>query len=836
MILNNRSVSIDTETTTKALLGRKASPYHPDNWVVAAGYSVASKDEPQVVAAYFHGKQDAHGWLAQLLTGHAPKWLAGFNIKFDILHLLKSETDYAAWQDWVAAGGLVWDCQLAEYLLGGMAQEHHTLSLEEVSLRYGGTLKLDAVKDLWNAGVDTPDIPYDTLMEYLCGSRWLRSRGGAPFLPSEHDVEGDVPSTERIFKGQYAAAMKRKMLPLMRINMGALLATIEMERNGLACSKKRGMALAARLERDVAATRKKLVAMALPPDLPWEFNWGSPKQLSALIFGGEVTYPKREYKLGKPYGTFAAGEYVFPDAFATGDRWKDYVEYASKEETHYLLVDGTTQECLWWEHCLNTQWQGEAPAGKERVLFVSGKNAGLPKTKKVKSPDLTKPKSRMGEDTWTFPRQYTPKPAWAGADPAVYSTASDVIEEVAETSDLPWLQELGKLSKMTKDLGTYYLTVDGNGKEKGMLTKVGEDGIIHHSIHMVRTVTARFSSSDPNLQNVPRGDTSNVKRMFRSRYPGGYIIPSDFKSLEIYCQAYLTGDRQLIADLKDNLDMHCARLSTVENKPYPEVLALCKGKDAVPEWGVKRTLIKTFSFQRAYGAGAAKIAAYLKVSPEQVEEWIKADEARYPEIPLWQSHVAAQIGQTAIPLDRWGTHPTVGVRFQVHRGFYTDFLHKTYCFDESASPDFMAKPRRKDQAPVYASFSPTEAKNYPVQGLGGEVMKAALWLALRGFYAVKNFQGKAILVNTVHDASYVDAAPSVAANAAALLHGAMEEACALIEQEFSITLPLPVPADTHWGHSMFIEKSIPGLDEKALAARLWLRRNFLNNFKPSWEN
>lgn len=814
MILNNRSVSIDTETTTKALLGRKASPYHPDNWVVAAGYSVVSKDEPQVVAAYFHGKQDAHGWLVQILTGHAPKWLVGFNIKFDILHLLKSEADYAAWQDWVAAGGLVWDCQLAEYLLGGMAQEHHTLALEEVSLRYGGTLKLDAVKDLWNAGVDTPDIPYDTLMEYLCGSRWLRSRGGAPFLPSEHDVEGDVPSTERIFKGQYAAAMKRKMLPLMRINMGALMATIEMERNGLACSKKRGMALAARLERDVAATRKKLVEMALPPDLPWEFNWGSPKQLSALIFGGEVTYPKREYLL-------TTGEYTFQENHPDQ-------AFAMKDEEHYVLANGATIACAGF---------GMSDTEPDpRVRFKAGKQAGQFKIKKAKVPDRTKPKSRMGEDTWTFRRQYTPKPAWAGADPTVYSTASDVIEEVAETSDLPWLQELGKLSKMTKDLGTYYLTVDGSGKEKGMLTKVGEDGIIHHSIHMVRTVTARFSSSDPNLQNVPRGDTSNVKRMFRSRYPGGYIIPSDFKSLEIYCQAYLTGDRQLIADLKDNLDMHCARLSTVENKPYPEVLALCKGKDAVPEWGVKRTLIKTFSFQRAYGAGAAKIAAYLKVSPEQVEEWIKADEARYPEIPLWQSHVAAQIGQTAIPLDRWGTHPTAGVRFQVHRGFYTDFLHKTYCFDESASPDFMAKPRRKDQAPVYASFSPTEAKNYPVQGLGGEIMKAALWLALRGFYAVKNFQGKAILVNTVHDASYVDAAPSVAANAAALLHGAMEEACALIEQEFSITLPLPVPADTHWGHSMFIEKSIPGLDEKALAARLWLRRNFLNNFKPSWEN
>lgn len=55
----------------------------------------------------------------------------------------------------------------------------------------------------------------------------------------------------------------------------------------------------------------------------------------------------------------------------------------------------------------------------------------------------------------------------------------------------------------------------------------------------------------------------------------------------------------------------------------------------------KRTHIKTFSFQRAYGAGADKISKYLKVPKEDVEAWIKADDARYPGILKFNEKVAS---------------------------------------------------------------------------------------------------------------------------------------------------------------------------------------------------
>jgi DNA polymerase I-like protein with 3'-5' exonuclease and polymerase domains len=809
------AVALDIETTVKPWFGRKASPFHPDNWIVAAAYVPATKEaRPAVHGKYWTTTAGSDGWLVPIMgagTADPLRFMAGFNIKFDLLHLLRCPENYRAWQQWVADGGLVWDCQLAEYLLHGMTQDNQTLALEDVSLRYGGTLKHDAVKDLWNAGVDTPDIPKELLMRYLCGD--------LPDYDEPDRIDGDALNTVNIFKAQYLAATKRGMLPLMKANMGALIATIEMERNGLHVDKEKGLALAEELARDIVVLEDGL-AQFIPEDLPFPFNWNSTRQKSALIFGGQITYPRREYDLADGTQTWAAPREDAVDPL--------YL-YAQKDETHAVLSDGST--CP-----VDLIGDYIRAGGPQPVFYKSGLRAGEAKTKKVHVPDHTKPKTRMVEDTYLFPRQVQPKKSWEGAEPGTYSTAAEVIEELALENALPFLQALDTLTKATKDLGTYYLVTGEDGKQKGMLTKVQQDGMIHHSLHLVRTVTARLSSADPNLQNIPRAQqqigkyASKVKQMFTSRYKDGQSVSSDFTSLEIYCQAYLTGDKQLIADLKAGLDMHCARLSTVENLAYEDVLVLCKGKDAKPEWEAKRTHIKVFSFQRAYGAGGAKIAAFLKVCIDAVQEWIKADEKRYPGVKAWQEAALASVKESKKPTGRFVLHPITKDNVRVWRGTYTDILGKTYVFDEVPAPEFAFK--RDGQL---MGFKPTEIKNYPMQGLGGEIMKVAMWLAVRAFYKVRNFGGLALLVNTVHDALYADADPSVLAKASGLLHACMSEATGYMENLFSLKLPLPVPSETTAGLSMADEGRIEGLDEQAERARRWVRSTFFDNYIPSWE-
>ncbi|WP_299313433.1 DNA polymerase, partial [uncultured Halomonas sp.] len=547
---------IDLETTIKFSYKRKANPFDPENWIVMAGALEA--EERWGKAYYYLNREESHrdDWFRSLLK--RTKLLVGFNFKFDIHHLIQCPENYEAWMDWIAAGGTIWDCQLAEYLLNGMGAQDQYLSLDEVAPRYGGNLKVDEVKLLWEDGVDTPDIDRDLLERYLVGE------------PETGD-EGDLGNTRLIFRGQLARARKSGQLKSLLLNMGSLVYTIEAEHQGMAVDYELGCKLAAEREAELAALTEELTKF-IPDDLPFEFNWGSRNHLSALIFGGQVKY-------------VAKAPILDDDGNLT---------YYQKEIEETVLDDDGSP-----------------------VIFKSGKRKGEVKTKKVKVPDLERgPKERNEDFYYTFPGFTKPRKEWETKTPGVYSTAADTIEALGNRG-IPFLDTLSEHSAVSKDLKTYFITTDEKtGEKKGMLTLV-DNGIIHHSLNHVNTVTGRFSSSNPNLQNLSGKGKSKVKSLFVSRYPNGKVIQSDFTSLEIYIQAVLTGCRQLIDDLKAGLDMHCLRVSQKERIPYEEAVRLCKVEE-VPEWVSKRKGAKEFSFQRAYGAGIAKIAETTGMTEEEV--------------------------------------------------------------------------------------------------------------------------------------------------------------------------------------------------------------------------
>lgn len=463
---------IDLETTTRSFAGRKGSPFIEDNWVVMVGWCTKDNQAPSGIRLPHDGWDERLGELFIGLLGKS-QVLVGQNIKFDILHIIRDEAAYGAWQDWVANGGQVWDLQLVEYILDGQDQNSHMLSLNELASRYNEDMKIDEVKVLWEAGVDTPDIDPDLLASYLLGED----------LPNGGRREGDIGVTRNIFLKQLERVKKAGMGPLVWTESGALICSIEMERNGMMVDKARGLAIAEEMRGELSQIRETLNGF-LPKNLPFEFAWGNRYHLSPVIFGGDIRYDRREYQL-------KTGEYTFTPPDVSGD--KRYA-YAQKDEAHYVLADGSTMECSLWEHLYNTEHGFADNEDKTRVKYQSGKNAGEYKTKKVKADDYTKPKSRMGSDTITFPGYAVAKPEWASSTPGLYSVAAEVIEELTESSDVPFLKELGRFTTLTKDVNTYFITEDGT---KGMLTLVGDDGIIHHGINHTSTVTGRLSSSRP---------------------------------------------------------------------------------------------------------------------------------------------------------------------------------------------------------------------------------------------------------------------------------------------------------------------------------------------------
>lgn len=570
----------DLETSIKAALKRKASPFYGINIIVAIGHK--RQGDEKNTGRYYGSVGAEDGWMVAMLEGTT--FLSGHNIKFDVLHgICQGPLNRKAWIDYIDRGGQIWCTQLGEYLLHGQAQEYQISSLDEVAPRYGGNLKNDAVKSLWEAGIDTPDIDADMLMEYLVG---YESHHNEPHPAGQQD-DGDIGNTEKVFLGQVQAFKARGGLRSALLNMGAMVFTIEAEFNGMFVNLPWALEHTEVLKAQLKEATQELNGY-VPEGLPFEFKWSSRFHKSALIFGGTVNYKARA-----------------PILDAEGKQ-----TYAQKEEVHVLLEGDKESMPLeeWYTLCMEDPASAPTP-----VRYAGGKNKGEVKTKRFKVPDLTKPKSRIEDFKHHFPGFTTPEKRWEGSDAGVYSTAADVIEELGNRN-IPFLKALARRADIHKDLSTYFIITDEDtGESKGMLTLVGPDGIIHHQLHMVRTVTGRLSSSEPNLQNISKGKFdietgackgSQIKRAFTSRFSGGKIVQSDFKSLEIYVQAALTMCRQLIADLVAGLDMHALRAEQAwgkrEGKDYDYILAAVKDENH-PEhakWSELRSNAKVFSFQR----------------------------------------------------------------------------------------------------------------------------------------------------------------------------------------------------------------------------------------------
>ncbi len=744
----------DYETTTAASFKRKANPFDPKNWVVLEAYKTLG--DSSASWRFFDGPaqgQDDSPRLSSIPDD--VQVLVGFNMKFDLHYLLCSgdQSFYA----FIARGGVIWDCQYVEYLLQGQVPSSHLLSLDEVAPRYGGSVKLDQVKAMWEAGIDTPDIPRNILLDYAVGTEEEGRNGG------------DIGNTEKVFLGQWEAVRVAGMLPSVLARMLGLAATTEMEYRGLYVDMQAAKEDKALLDEKLAKCEAELQRHL--PDMPAElpFNWGSKHHVSALIFGGALKYRKKcQY-------TDEGGQLVRYKATAD---WPLFAGVPRDPSTC------TVQYGLYVHPEYGTQ-----------DVYLSGQKKGQGKARKVDV--LGEPKEKFFEFSHTLPRMVEPLPAWktantgANGDP-VYQTGSDVLDYLRVNTDVPFIALYAEYQALQKEIGTYYFKSVGT-ETKGMLTCVDpRTRLIHHKLNHTSTVTTRLSSSDPNAQNIPRGDKSRVKRMFRSRRANGAMLEADYMQLEVVIQGVLSGDKNLCEDLRQKIDFHCKRVALQYGVTYEEALKLCKDETG-PDyamWKKRRTGCKNFSFQRAYGAGAAAISAATGIPVAEVEKMIENEEAAYPGLLSFNTAVATEVADTAKPF----YDVTVGKVFR--RGTYRSSLATVYSFRSYEAPKFMQDRGQMD------SFSPPELKNYPVQGTGGQLVQTVAGMIFRDLCQNDFYGGSVLLVNTVHDCYWFDLDKASVQDYAAKLRGIMESIPDILADIYEVHTDVPFPCEIEVGENM----------------------------------
>jgi len=766
---------IDIETQNHPYFGAVASPRHPDNYCVMTGYAI--EDTPysgEITGSVYHNKEQAKDWLyipddVTLIVAH--------NAPYEMDWFLAQQRE--EFLKFLKRGGRVFCTAYAHYLLSN--QQDTYPALDVIAPLYGGSHKVDGVKLLWEQGVLTEDIDKDLLGEYLYGP------------------EGDIANTRKVFWGQVKQLQDRGMWDMALERMeGMLFCAFAMDA-GLYVDREGAYKRLAEHQQDLDKLKQYFQAYRENFPAECEFKESSDYHMSAWLFGGPVRYKARVPR------TDAEGKVILTK-----------VECLKFGETFVTNEPPLTPAQFEWA----VQTHGNADR------FKAGKNKGQPKPYKV---DGTEPQMKWGEllyDTpGIVPLDKLPKEVredfeetFSGKrkladDSPVYSTGADCLKMLAKRPEFPsevkaLLESLLKFALLDKDIGTYYLRQEhddeGNVvKQSGMLQYLTEQNIVHHSLNMTSTATSRLSSTKPNFQNLPRGDEneyhiSEVKDNFVSRYGAeGYIVELDYTALEVVALACFAQDEALMDALLKGTDMHCLRLSKKLQEPYEDVLKKCKDENH-PEhakYNEMRTHIKPPSFAYQYGATERGLAFACGMDINEAKQFIANEKALFPGVEAFYEEQV---------------FPVVAENVVQHREQYDDGSWRLYGTGTWVSPagttyEFRQYPKAtwyQGQKIETMEFKPTQMRNYPIQGESSFFVQGTTGRVIRWLISKDFFGGKVCVINTVHDAIYLDCHKDVLNEACKGVKAIMEDVPGYFTKKYGYTLNLPFPVGCEYGPSM----------------------------------
>ena len=280
------------------------------------------------------------------------------------------------------------------------------------------------------------------------------------------------------------------------------------------------------------------------------------------------------------------------------------------------------------------------------------------------------------------PTTDTGRPSVAAQDVTRWTKLSNPLAARAATLRLQY-QKLDKLQ------GTYLNTFPFYARKHST-------GRVHASMRQTGTETSRFSSSHPNMQNLPRSQEEylglqlpNVRAMIRAP-EGRLLVGADYGQLELRLMAHLSRDENLIRAFVEALDPHQMTIDKVREK-----------------YGITidRNLAKITNFSTIYRIGAWSLSQKLGVSQVQAQQMIDAFYAQYPSVAEYQRRAVAYAR-------RHNAITTLGgfvrrLNYPTQRCQST----KTYC---------------RCAVCKKTSAEDNKAINTPVQGSAGVLMKKAM--------------------------------------------------------------------------------------------------------------
>ncbi len=263
-------------------------------------------------------------------------------------------------------------------------------------------------------------------------------------------------------------------------------------------------------------------------------------------------------------------------------------------------------------------------------------------------------------------------------------------------------------------------------KAKKVLDKLRELGSyiknnkVYPEFRQIGAVTGRMSSSNPNVQNIPR----DMRRLFKAQEGDTFVI-ADFSQIELRIAAEYVGDENMAKAFREGKDLHRYTASLILEKSEEEVTS------------EERQLAKAMNFGLIYGISARGLSEYAQSSYGVNLEIEAADVFRkkffrfFPAFKEWHDSVKRELKEKG----------------------------------EVKGTTLMGRP--------YRASTFTDAVNYPVQGTGADLLKLAV-LMFDVETRKKNL--KARVINLIHDEILVECSESQKEEVEEILRTAMQQA------------------------------------------------------------
>jgi DNA polymerase-1 len=264
-----------------------------------------------------------------------------------------------------------------------------------------------------------------------------------------------------------------------------------------------------------------------------------------------------------------------------------------------------------------------------------------------------------------------------------------------------------------------------------------QTGRLHSDFRQIGAPTGRFSSSKPNIQQIPHEEA--YRRCFRAP-EGRKLVIADYSQIELRILADFSNDENFIKAFESGADFHTITAAQVFNVA-PEKVS--------PE---QRSFAKRLNFGVVYGIGAQRFALMTGLSQTQAEDTMRKYFGTYRGLDAWLRDAARKVVSDKVARTASGR---------------------------------MYKFRFEDDDRKQIGAAQRNGKNFPIQGTSADILKRALH-----FLHIEINGTSAKLVNIVHDEVIVECDAAEAEEICKKLEKAMCDA----GEEYVKKVPVKVDA------------------------------------------